>query len=316
MNPQPGIDPDLLELIRAVDPVRHGGPATDPPLDTESALERLAPSLLPIPPRGQACRRRRSAFRAAALAVVAAAVAVVVVNFAANGNGGSGVAPAQARTILRHVRDALAWPPHAIYEERSVTTNGRPDGVRHTVEYHEWLSTSPPYDNRLIVIVNGRSLWEQAFLNGRLDFYNPTSNTIYLAPGVADRHVVGCQNCSSDTPQSNSALSTVRYLLSQPGTRIDRDAMLDGARAIKLTSDRGRFNYWISPRTYQPLQVTDRHFPGVTRYPIAQLLTGPAASTELLSLKAQHPGATTDHSQTAYRAVTQVVNRRGAQTGR
>jgi len=273
----------------------------------------LAPELDRPAPR-RAPRRRRTALRAAVLAGVVAATVFVVANVASTGNG-SGVSPAQAQ-ILRHVRDALAWPPHAIYEEDSVSTNTERDGATHTVEYHEWLSTSPPYNNRLFVIVNGKVLWEQAFVNGRRDLYDPTTKTIYLAPGVASKDVVGCQRCSSDTPQSNSALSEVQDLLNQPNVTINPNAVLNGKPAIELTFDRGRFSYWISPSTYQPLQVEDRFFPGIGRFPIARVLTGSAASPILLSLQAQHPGATVDHSRTDYTAANRVVDVRAALTGR
>jgi hypothetical protein len=128
--------------------------------------------------------------------------------------------------------------------------------------------------------------------------------------------VAGCQRCSSDTPQSNSALSEVEHLLNQPNTKINRNAVLDGKPAVELTFDRGRFSYWISPRSYQPLQVVDRFFPGVNRFPIARLLTGSAASPNLLSLQAQHPRATVDHSSADYKAAARLVQVRAAQTGR
>ena len=314
MNTRLDIDPELLDLVRHADPMRDPRVQASAGLDTESALRLVARELDRLAPR-RAPRRSRTALRAAVLAGVVAAIVFVVANVASTGDG-SGVSPAQAQTILRHVRDALAWPPHAIYEEDSVTTNTERDGATHTVEYHEWLGTSPPYDNRLIVIVNGKVLWEQAFVDGRRDLYDPTSNTIYLAPGVASKDVVGCKRCSSDTPQSNSVLSEVQDLLNEPNVTIDPNAVLNGKRAIKLTFDRGRFSYWISPRTYQPLQVEDRLFPGMTRFPIARVLTGSAASPNLLSLQAQHPHATVDHSRTNYKAANRVVDMRGALTGR
>jgi hypothetical protein len=314
MNARPDIDPELLDLVRRADPMRDRRVQANPGLDAESALRRLAAELDRPAPR-RAPRRRRTALRTAVLAGAVAATVFVVANVASTGNG-SAVPPAQAQ-ILTHIRDALAWPPHAVYEEDSVTTNTRRDGATHTVEYHEWLSTRPPYNNRLIVIVNGKVLWEQAFVNGQLDLYDPTTNTIYLAPGVAKNDVAGCTRCSSDTPQSNSALSEVQDLLNQPNVTINRNVVLNGKPAIELTSDRGRFSYWISPRTYEPLQVEDRFFPGITRFPIARVLTGSTASPDLLSLQAQHPGATVDHSGTDYNAAMwRLIHVRGAQTGR
>ena len=82
-------------------------------LDTESALRRLAPELDRPPAPRRARRRRRTALRVAVLAGVVAAAVFVVANVASTGT--AAVSPAQAQTILRHVRDALACPPHAIY---------------------------------------------------------------------------------------------------------------------------------------------------------------------------------------------------------
>lgn len=175
------------------------------------------------------------------VAVVAGAVVAAVfvaVNVTSTGNGSEAVSPAQAQ-ILRHIRDALVWPAHAIYEEDVVETVTLPrNRARHTVEYHKWMSTSAPYNNRLVVIVNGKMLREQTAVNGRLDLYDPTTNTVYLAPAP---------NHSPDEPQSNSVVAEVQSLLSQPNVTVNPNAMLDGARAIELSFDRGRFSYWISP---------------------------------------------------------------------
>ncbi|MEO9118358.1 MAG: hypothetical protein ABI355_04510 [Solirubrobacteraceae bacterium] len=313
MSTRGNTDSELLDLIRNADPMRDSRVQANAGLDTESALRRLAPEL-DRPALQRTPHRRRRALRTVVLAVAVAATVFVVANVASTGSG-SAISPAQAM-ILRHVRDALAWPPHTIYEEDSVTTSTRRNGATHTVEYHEWLSTSPPYNSRLMVVVNGKVLWEQAFVSGRLDVYDPTTNTIYLAPGVASRDVVGCQRCSGDTPQSNSALSEIQYLLNQPHATINKHAVLNGKPAIKLTFDRGRFSYWISPHTYQPLQATDSFFPGVSRFPIARVLSKTQASASLLSLQAQHPSATVDHRGTDYKTAQRLVRVRGAQTGR
>jgi hypothetical protein len=301
MNARPDIDPELLDLVRAADPMLDPRVHASAGLDTESALRLLGPELDRPPAPRRPGRRRRSALRTAVLAVAIAATVFVLANVASTGNG-TAVSPAQAQTILRHVRAALVFPPHAIYEEETVKTVTARDGATHTSGWHEWLSTSPPYNNRSIQFANGKILWEQAFVNGRVDLYDPATNAVYLAPGVTDKNVAGCTRCSSDTPQSNSALSEVQDLLKQPNVTISPHAVLDGRPAIEFTDDGGRFSYWASPRTYRPLQVVDRFFPGITRFPIVRVLTGSAASPKLLSLQAQHPGATVDHSSTDYAA--------------
>ena len=183
-----------------------------------------------------------------------------------------------------------------------MTTVTARDGATSSSEVHEWLSTSPPFDNRIIQIQNGKVQWEQAFVNGRLDLYDPATNTVYLAPGSAPNQV-------PDDPNWNSALAEVQYLLGQPNVTVNPNAVLDGTPAIEFTFDGGRFSSWASPSNYQPLQSEDRDsWPdgqggvGIARYPIERVLTGASAAPNLLSLQAQHPGARVDHRSTDYEA--------------
>jgi len=312
MNTRRDTDLELLDLVRAVDPMRDPRVQTNPGLDTESALRLLAPELDRQPAPRRVRRQRRPALRIAGLVVVVAAAVFVVANIAST-RSGSAVSPAQAQTILRRVRAALVLPAHAIYEEEDVARVTARDGATSSSGSHEWLSTSPPYNNRLIIIQNGKVQWEQASVNGRLDLYDPARKTVYLAPRRAPNQV-------PDNPDWTSALAEVHYLLARPNVTVDPNAMLDGKPAIKLTSDGGRFRWWISPSTYRPLQTEDRRdsLPngqggvGITRYPVARVLTGSAASRGLLSLKAQHPGATIDHSGTDYQAaLSRLLHERG-----
>jgi hypothetical protein len=311
MNTRLDTDPELLDLVRRADPMRDPRVQANAGLDTESALRRLAPGLdRPLAPRG--ARRRRSALRVAVLAGVVAAVVFAVANVASTGNG-SAVSSAQAKTILRHVRAALVFPPHAIYEEDDVGSVTARDGARFTTRTQQWVSTSPPYNQRLVRSWNGKVQWEQEFVNGRLDLYDPRTNTVYMAPGVA-------LNQSSLAPGPGSALSMVSDLLrgqvqdpDAPKMTINSNAVLDGKNAIEVTFDGGRFSYWISPSTYKPLQSVDRwdRLPdgqggvGIERYPTARVLTRSAASPKLVSLQAQHPNATVDHRRTDYAAALQ-----------
>jgi len=323
MSTRLDIDSELLDLVSRADPLRDPRVQANSGLDTESALRLLAAELdRPHQPR-LAPRRRRAGVRIVALAVVILAAVFVVANVASTGNP-SGVPRAQARSILLHIRQALEWPAQAIYEEDATTTVTAHDGATFTSADHEWLSTSSPYNMRLIRISNGKVQWEQAFVNHQLDIYDPRTNTIYLPAPLAQgststrwcRGTVVARGCQQvpDEPQWNSALSEVQSLLEQPnGVTINPNAVLNGTRAIELTFVHGRFSYWISPRTFQPLQSEDRQdgLPdgqpgvGITRYPVARVLTGSAASPKLLSLQAQHPDATVDHSPADYAAALQ-----------
>jgi hypothetical protein len=303
MNARLDTDPEMLDLVRRVDPMLDPRVQADAGLDTESALRLLAPELGRPPAPRRARLPRRLALRIAVLAGAVAAAAFVVANVASTGTG-SAVSAAQAKTMISRARTALLYPSGAILEEDAVTTVTAPDGSTSTSEAHEWLSTSPPYDNRQIIVQNGKLQWEQTTINGRLDLYDPATSTVYLAPSSAPQQV-------PDDPNVNSALAEVRYLLGQPSVTVNPNAMLDGAPAIKFTFAGGRFGYWVSPRNYQPLQSEDRQdsLPdgqrgvGIVRYPIARVLTGASASPSLLSLQAQNPGATIDHSSADYQAV-------------
>jgi hypothetical protein len=311
MNTRLDTDPELLDLVRSADPMLDPRVRADAGLDTESALRRLAPQLdrPPVPRRTgpgrttrRSGRRRHSALRIAVLVAVVAGAAFVVANVASTGHG-SAVSPAQAKTLIRHARAALVLPSGAILEEDAVTTLTARDGSTSTSEVHEWLSTNPPFDNRIITSQNGKVRWEQAFASGRLDLYDPATNTVYLAPAALPNQV-------PDDPSWNSALAEVRYLLGQRSVTVNPDAMLDGAPAIEFTFDRGRFSYWASPGDYQPLQSEDRQdsLPdgqgavGITRYPVERVLTGASAAPSLLSLRAQHPSATVDAGSADYQA--------------
>jgi hypothetical protein len=301
-------DPELLDLVRYADPMLDPRVRADAGLDTESALRLLAHELdRPPSPR----RRRRTALRTAALAGAVAAAAFVVANVASTGNG-SAVSPAQAKTMIRHARAALAaallYPPAAVVEEDTVDTDTAPDGSTNTSEAHQWWTTSPPYENREIIVQNGKVQWEQTTVNGRLELYDPATNTVYVPPASAP------QQAGGDDPNVTTALAGVHYLLGQHSAigrvTVNPNAVFDGATAIEFTFDGGRFRYWASPGDYRPLQSEDRQTPlpggqngvRIARYPIERVLTGAAASPRLLSLQAQHPGATVDHSSADYQA--------------
>lgn len=304
MNTPPGTDPELLALIRRVDPMRDPRVQADAGLDTEAALRLLAPELdRPSAVRGPR-RWRPRALRVAVLAGAVVAALFVVANVGSTGDG-SAVSPAQAM-LISHVRAATLLPPRAIYEEEDVSVTGR-DGSTVTPQFHDWKSTSPPYNTRSIEFQNGKVRWEQSFVNGRLDLYDPATNTIYLAPSVLPHQV-------PDNPNLNSSLSEVHDLLTHPGgVTVNAHAVLDGAPAIKFNSDGGRFSYWVSPSDYRPLQVEDRLFRAIGRFPIVRVLTGASASPRLLSLQAQLPGAKVDASSADYQAARQrlILNSHG-----
>jgi hypothetical protein len=314
MKTQADTDLEMLELIRSIDPMLDPRVQADAGLDTEAALRVLAPQLhRPAPPR-RIRRRHRAVLRLALLAASAGTAAFVVANVVSSGTDFA-VPTAQAKMMIVRARAALVDLPAAILEEDVVTTVTAADGTTSTLDAHQWISTSPPYDSRQILTQDGVQ-YENWTVNGRPDLYDPATNTVYVAPA----NVLA--------PGGNLTLTTaraeIRYLIAgyacpdcsgHTNVVVNPSATVNGNPAIEFTFLGGQYSYWASPSDYRPLQFEDRKavLPdgqsgvALAHYPIDRLLTGAAASASLVSLDAQHPGATIDESDADYQAFVQRV---------
>jgi len=314
MKTQPDTDLEVLELIRSIDPMLDPRVQADAGLDTEAALRVLAPQLhRPAPPQ-RIRRRHRAALRLALLAGAAGTTVFVVANVVSSGTDFA-VPTAQAKMMIERARAALVDVPGAILEEDVVTTVTAADGTTSTLEVHQWISTSPPYDSRQILTQDGVQ-YESWIISGRPDLYDPATNTVYVAPA----NVLA--------PGGNLTLTTaraeIRYLLAgyacpdcsaHTDVVVNPSATVNGKPAIEFTFLGGQYSYWASPSDYRPLQFEDRKavLPdgqsgvALAQYPTDRLLTGAAASASLVSLDAQHPGATIDESDADYQAFMQRV---------
>jgi|SRR5579862_777941 len=315
MKTVPDLDHEVLALIRSVDPMLHPRVQTDGGLSTEAALRLLAPKLNGPRKSQPRPRPRRAAVRLVVLAVAVGTTAFAVANVLPSGTG-SAVPTAQAEAMIVRARAALIDPPGAIVEEDSVTTFTAGDGTTSTSEVHQWTSTTAPYDTRQIMIEEGNVRYESWVINGRPDLYDPATNTVYVAPA----HVLAPGNLNLSTTRAE-----IRSLLnghvcpdgscSDTNITVNPNATANDKPAIEFTFLNGEYSYWVSPSDYRPLQFEDRKavspngMTGVAlgRYPIERLLTGAAASHDLLSLDAQHPGATIDQSPCDYWAFMQRV---------
>ena len=127
-------DPELLDLVRAADPMLDPRVHTNAGLDTESALpparaQARSPTRAPARPSSapHGAARRGPRRRGPGSRVRGGQRHL-------DRNGSDAVSRAQAQTILRHVRAALVFPPRAIYEEDAVTTVTARDGARFTYQ--------------------------------------------------------------------------------------------------------------------------------------------------------------------------------------
>jgi hypothetical protein len=179
MNASPSVDDEVLGWVSATDPLLDSGASAFGGLDTEAALCALAPDL--DERIVQPLRRRGLRLRTGLVAISTAGAAFLVVNLAASGHGQIAdiVSPAHAAMIVKEAQKGLLYAPGSILEQDAVTRQSNPDGSITWSEEHSWVSTTAPYDNRLISTGSGRSTFEQATVGGRVDYFDPAENTIY-----------------------------------------------------------------------------------------------------------------------------------------
>ena len=82
--------------------------------------------------------------------------------------------------------------------------------------------------------------------------------------------------------------------------------MVDGRKAIKLTTIYGRYGYEydVAPGTYYPIKqvLRSRAITITTIYSEYRVLPATPANQQLLSLSARHPDARIDHNPAEYQA--------------
>lgn len=112
----------------------------------------------------------------------------------------------------------------------------------------------------------------------------------------------------------SSFRSEALALLHSATAKVTSNVSVDGQHALEVTSADGTSTYYLDPSTYAPIQMTNTIGPGndmgdpgndstvTLKFSDWQYLTGAAANPNLLSLTAQHPDATVDHSAADYNA--------------
>jgi hypothetical protein len=93
-------------------------------------------------------------------------------------------------------------------------------------------------------------------------------------------------------------------LMRSLGVRVDTQASVDGNPAIKISSDSGRQIYYVTPSSYQPIELdtTGEGGSNSLRFAAYQELTGAQARAVQLNLSAAHPAATVDQNQADFQA--------------
>lgn len=112
----------------------------------------------------------------------------------------------------------------------------------------------------------------------------------------------------------SSFRSEALALLHSATATVTRNVTVDGQNALEVASADGTSTYYLDPSTYAPIQMTNTIGPGTDmgdpgndstvtlKFSGWQYLTGAAADPNVLSLTAQHPGATVDSNAADWNA--------------
>lgn len=305
-------DSETLALLRQADPLNDRRVEADTDLDNDLALRIVLDAIERESSWGRGTARRRGFPRRHPMRLgfaVAGVVAVAVAIFGISSSGqdeismalrssGVGVATAQARIIAR-AEQAIAAPQGSIIETEASLTKTGPDGTSLTLQDHTWSDNQAPYSRRSVESYDDLGSVETGAVGDRRQIYDPSTDTVYI-----------------DDPQPlllrevetiPSVQDRATELLHEPGVKVDPDATLDGAPAIRITAETdGEISeYWVSPTDYSPLQYVDRiaGSAGQTTitYGLYRTLEG-EESRPLLSVLEQHPSANVVHGEPAFHA--------------
>jgi hypothetical protein len=216
-------------------------------------------------------RRRRVLLGGGAIAAATAAVAIV----ALVGAGGSGGPSSADAAILARVAGAITAPADMIVHVRE--TGVLSDGTEVGVEW--WQETSAPHAIRLIKGPVGREV-EGAADGTTSSQYDAATNTIYQRP-------------DSKLPPLVDPVESVRAALAGGTGQVAGTVTIDGRSLYQVELPNGVVAYF-DRSDYRPVYIDNPQGGGGvvrTRVTAYEELAVTSASRQLLSIAAQHPGA-------------------------
>jgi hypothetical protein len=227
--------------------------------------------------------RRRTATAGAAVLAAAAAVAVVLVLVGTHGTDGPGVA---AAAVITHARQALTPPPNRILHVKLVSEGHGIEGG-----YQEsWQLTSRPHSARWIGTFGGDP---ESANDGTTEYIYDGKKTISTRPNSAPL-------------QLSSPLALLKEKLDSGRAHLVGETTLGGVSVYKIALPYGYVGYFET-KTYRPLFI-DSPTSGPSaatgrlvrmRVVTMEYLRPTPTNLRLLSLAAQHPGATVEENPAA-----------------
>jgi hypothetical protein len=227
-------------------------------------------------PGPRVLRRRSSGVAVSTLAALAAAGAAFMLLA-----GGGAQAPSANAAILRHTLAALTPPRGTIlYEQAQISTPG------HAAQrYALWAQADRPHAYRVIK-------WgHEASWNGRaFSTYNAATNIISMLP--SGRGTVAAR---SHEPIDYAA--TLRSLVRSGQAQVAGTTTINGVKAYRLTVSHSPDPFllgtvYVAASNYRPLRIQTVTYHETITFRAYKYLPSTRRNMSLLSLAAQHPGAT------------------------
>ena len=277
--------------------------------------------------------RRRPARLALRTALATAAVAAIALGTLSAVSGHDPSAVARAAAVLTAPGDAIV---HVVL----VTTETRADGTTSSQRSESWERIGP--DNAVREIHSGAGgTFESATVGGETQLYDPALNTIYIQGSEADtpdaqrsaKAVQASQAAAMDAVKAAKAVqdgapragagpaetdrfrTKIAALLSSGAVHEDGHVTVNGRDEIRIVAASGDMSLLIDASTYEPIEwrewgVASDGGTSVTRFTTFERLAATDANAALLSLPAQHPGATVDRDPGDYsRAVQRLTGK-------
>jgi hypothetical protein len=204
-----------------------------------------------------------------------------------------------------HERAAAVLSPArgSIVHELAVYRHEAPDGSVARWREETWRQTSPPYARRQVTTRDGGSRQETATVGRRAtQLYDPATGTIYTNPPSSGPALGTPMPATEGDPLRTQLLELLRSDEARDATEKTRGIrfQLDN---VAPDGSRIRWTYVVDARTYEPIVLTTATPDGArttTRFERYDTLPGTERNEALLSLRAQHPGATVDRSEAGY----------------
>ena len=278
-------------------------------------MTALTPSLVRFEQQLESALRRERTRRRRGLAlrgglVVAAAGAVAL--------GVLSAVPRTGPSVVERAAAALRVADGTILHTVLVGTFDSGPGRHATaVRIERWQSSSPPYD-QLQVIRSGDRLFEVATVDGAVQLYDPSTDTIYSHPAekseVANEKApaakAGSGRQGTAVADGDSYRAKILGLLEAGRVHETGRVTVDGRAAIRLASDDGSVILLVDADDYQPIEwsVSEGGQTAVTSFPTYERLPETEANAAFLSLRERHPGAKIDDDPAHYRAAFARLN--------